>query len=350
MQFPGFWLFICIILGHHGSLDAPSPWDLPVWAITGLPNVKGFLMPPPNARFRKPQFGLMLAVWTVGGLCLVGSPLVLGYQNPPNVLRIGSSSSLAPQNSDKMKDEAGVATLKDFIKEETGFNNEIVQEKDWRELADKMAKGQVHLGVFQGYEFAWAQEKTPKLKPLALAVDVYTYPVAYVIVKKENSAKKFADLKGQSLALPNTGQRYLNLFVETQVNGKLDTFFSKAKPYTNVEDAIDDVVDGVIQAVVADRALLEAYKSSKPGRFKQLKDVAHSQPFPPALIAYYDNGLDNDTLRRFETGVLGANKKEKGQTLLSLFKLTGFEKVPADFGKIIAQTQKDYPAPNSAAK
>ena len=42
-----------------------------------------------------------------------------------------------------------------------------------RELADKMTKGELQLGVFQGYEFAWAQEKQPQLKPLALAVNVY---------------------------------------------------------------------------------------------------------------------------------------------------------------------------------
>jgi hypothetical protein len=77
-----------------------------------------------------------------------------------------------------------------------------------------------------------------------------------------------------------------------------------------------------------------------------LKEVAHSQPFPAALVAYYENIVDHGTLQRFHLGLLSAHNKEKGKTMLTLSKLTGFEKVPADFGKIIAQTRKNYPPPS----
>ena len=39
-------------------------------------------------------------------------------------------------------------------------------------------------------------------------------------------------------------------------------------------------------------------------------------------------------------------KKEKGETMLTLFHLTGFERPPEDFGKVLAQTRKDYPPEN----
>src|SRR5205823_14458272 len=102
-------------------------------------------------------------------------------------------------------------------------------------------------------------------------------------------------------------------------------------------------VDGAVQAAVADRAALEAYKQRKPGRFKQIKEVAHSQPFPPPVVAYYGNYLDAATLKRFEDGLLGAAKKEKGQTTLTLFHLTGFERPAADFAKVLADSRKNYP-------
>jgi hypothetical protein len=40
---------------------------------------------------------------------------------------------------------------------------------------------------------------------------------------------------------------------------------------------------------------------------------------------------------------MAANKKEKGQTLLTFFRLTGFEGVPKDFEQIVAATNKAYP-------
>jgi ABC-type phosphate/phosphonate transport system substrate-binding protein len=314
--------------------------------------MEGAVMALLNVPVKQPGLGFIFLGGALAGLLAAAGAAVQGQQAKFEVLRIGTSGTVGADMPDKKKDDAALETLKGFIKEETGFDNEIIQEKNWRELVDKLARGQVQLGVFQGYEFAWAVEKTPDLKPLALAVNVYLYPIAYVIVKKDNPAKDFAGLQSQTLAVPNTDQRFLRLFVsrQSQAHGKsLDTFFSKITSRDNVEDALDDVVDGVVQAVVADRAALEAYKRRKPGRFSQLKEVAHSQPFPPALVAYYGNHVDSATLQRFQVGLLEAQNKEKGQTMLTLFKLTGFEKVSADFGKIIAQTQKDYPPPSVKA-
>src|ERR1700730_2616812 len=108
-----------------------------------------------------------------------------------DILRIGTSGRL----SSEKKEESALETLKAFIQEETGLTNEIVRLKDWRELTDKMVKGELHLGVYQGYEFAWAHEKHPQLKPLALAVNVYRYPVAYVVTQRDNPAKDVAGLQ-----------------------------------------------------------------------------------------------------------------------------------------------------------
>ncbi len=266
-------------------------------------------------------------------------------------LHIGTSGTLTGASG--AREKAGLETLRMFIKEETGLNNDILRQKDWQELTEKMAKGELQLGAFQGYEFAWASEGKPKLKPLAVAVNVYRYPVAYVVAPRVGKAGTFADLKGQSIAVPETGQGFLRLFVDRQseANGKKAAeFFSKIAAPDNVEDALDAAVDGKVQAAVADRAALEAYKQRKPGRFNRLKEIARSQPFPPGVIAYYDTTLDEATLNRFKTGLLGATKKEKGQTLLSLFRITGFEAVPDDFDKVLAQTRKVYPPRAAAGK
>jgi ABC-type phosphate/phosphonate transport system substrate-binding protein len=292
-----------------------------------------------GAPSRCPYLGLVLAASALATLLAVSGASSDERQAKVDVLRIGTSGALTEE---KLEDSA-METLKGFIKEETGFENEIVRMKDWREVAEKMAKGDLHLGVFQGYEYAWAQEKYPELKPLGLAVNVYTYPVAYVVTQRDSKGKGFGDLQGQSFSIPATGQRYLRLFVERQcepLGKKVDAFFSKITTPDNVEDALDDVVDGTVGGVVVDRAGLEAFKRRKPGRFNKLKEVARSDPFPPPLVAYHGKTLDDATRERFRTALLNANKKEKGEMMLTLFRLTGFVAVPDDFDKVATQTRK----------
>jgi ABC-type phosphate/phosphonate transport system substrate-binding protein len=282
---------------------------------------------------------------------VVAASGVFGQQAKVDALHIGTSGSVTSETS-KDKEKSALELLHGFLKDETGFDNEVQRQKSWRELADKMAGGQLQLGVFQGYEFAWARAKHSTLKPLAVAVDVYTFPVVYVVARKDDPAANFAGLQGQSLSLPAVGRSYLNLFVErqSQAQGKdLKSFFAKVVSPDNYEDALDDVVDGVVQAAVVDRSGLEAFKRRKPARFNRLKDVARSEPLPPGVIAFQDGALEQATLQRFRDGLLNAAKKEKGRTLLTYFRLTGFAEVPRDFDQVLARAVKDYP-PSSGKK
>jgi ABC-type phosphate/phosphonate transport system substrate-binding protein len=285
-------------------------------------------------------------------LGLVGALAPAQQPRKVDVLRIGTSGRLAVDESGD-KQEGALETLRGFIKSETGFDNEILPQRNYLELAEKLASGQLNLGVFQGFEFAWAQEGHSDFRPLAIAVNVYPYRYAHVLVRQDSKVADFAGLQGQALALPQIGQEHLRLFVErhSQAAGKpLEAFFSRVTNPTNIEDAVDDVVDRQVQATVVDRVGLEAYRRRKPGRFNQLKEVARSEPFPPPLVAYVEGHLDKATLQRFQDGLLNARKKEKGQRLLNLFKLTGFAAVPAHFDQVLAETRKTYPPSGNGAK
>jgi ABC-type phosphate/phosphonate transport system substrate-binding protein len=294
----------------------------------------------------------VLAAVGLALLLAVPATVVTGQQEKFDVLRIGSSGTLTGESKGD-KEKSALETLKSFIQDETGYKSEILRQKDWRTLAEKMTKGQLQVGVFQGYEFAWAKEKFPELNPLMLAINVYRYPEVYVVARKNDPAKDFAGLKGQSLAIPAAGQGYLRLFVDRECGKqgtKPEAFFSKIQTPDNFEDALDDMVDGTVKAVVADRAALEGYKRRKPGRFRQLKAVAKSAPLPPTVIAYYDAKLNGATLKRFREGLLNAGKTDKGETMLTFFRLTGFVDVPADFGKVLAASRKEFPPPKGATK
>jgi ABC-type phosphate/phosphonate transport system substrate-binding protein len=283
---------------------------------------------------------LLLAGVLVGLLLLLATD---GRAEKPTVLHIGTSGSLT--GGGRAKEESALKTLKAFIKDETGLTNEVEQEKDWRELAGKMSKGKLHIGIFQGDEFAWAEQKYPELRPLVLAINIDRYPVGYVVTRRDSGVKDISDLKGKTLGMASAAPHFLRTFLGHLCGKKPETFFSKVKTQDNVEDALDDTVDGVVQAVAVDRASLLAYKRRKPGRFRQLRELARSEPFPPVVIAYFDHTLDRSLLHRFRTGLVNANRKEKGRTLLTLFRLTGFQEAPDDFTKVVHRTQKDYPPP-----
>jgi ABC-type phosphate/phosphonate transport system substrate-binding protein len=273
---------------------------------------------------------------------------IAGADGPaPNreFLRIGTSGCLTA-GRDAAVEKAALDELRNLIKTETGLENQIVRQQGWRELADKMTDGQLQLGIFQGYEFAWVQEQRPDFRPLALAVNVDRYPVVNMIARRDNPVHDFAGLEGHSLALADTGQRDLRLFVDrsSKANGKdPESFFSKIIPEDNFEDGLDDVVDNVVQTTVVDQATLEAYERRKPGRFRELKVVVRSQPLPPTVVAYPDKALNDATLRRLREGLLRASSSDKGQTVMGLFRLTGFDAVPADFEQVLAQARKAYP-------
>jgi ABC-type phosphate/phosphonate transport system substrate-binding protein len=294
----------------------------------------------------------LLAGALAAGLVVLGAPAD-GQEASVRVLHIGASSP-STGKPDTRDEKAARKMLGQYIREEIGLRNDITQYKNWRELVDRMKSGKSHLGVFQGFEFAWAKEKEPGLKPLTVIINVDRYPHASLLVSRRSKVRDLAGgLQGKALAVPATGQEHLRLFVERAclAQGKgLEAFFGKVVAPENAEDALDDVFDGKVQAAVVDGASLKAYKRRKPGRFKGLREIARSEPFPPAVVAYYDSFLNPASRQRFRNGLLGADRKRKGRMLLHMFRITGFAAVPADFGKALTRARKAYPAPELAAK
>src|SRR5436305_10657843 len=74
----------------------------------------------------------------------IASTTVSGARDPVSVLRIGTSGALIAAGK---QEATALATLQNFVKTETGLNNEIVRQKDWQQLAEKMAAKEIHIGV-----------------------------------------------------------------------------------------------------------------------------------------------------------------------------------------------------------
>jgi ABC-type phosphate/phosphonate transport system substrate-binding protein len=240
-------------------------------------------------------------------------------------------------------------TLCRYIKNETGLDTEIQTLTDYHELVSKLENGELEVGVFFGYEFAWAEEENAKLKPLALAVNVYPSRYIHVLARHDSPTRDLGGLEGRSLALTqnNPECKYSQFFLERLIRARgkaLQDFFSRLVETTDQETALDDLVDGRVHAAAVDRVALRAYERRKPARFGQIKELLRSMGLPPPVLAFREGTLDPATLKRFQEGLLNARNNREGKRLLTFSRLTGFELAPAEFDRQLAETRKTFPS------
>jgi ABC-type phosphate/phosphonate transport system substrate-binding protein len=220
-------------------------------------------------------------------------------------------------------------------------------------VGQQLASDKFQLAVFHGIEFAWARQKYPELRPLMIAVNQQRHLRAHLVIRADNPAASLKDLKDKPFGLPRQTREHCHLFVERQCrecgNAPV-SFFSKIANPPSAEEALDDVLDGIIQATVVDGVSLDSFKRRKPGRFAKLKDLQVSEVFPAAVVVYRPGTLNEATLKRFSDGLLNTHRTILGRQMLTMWKLTGFEQVPPDYDQNLSEIVKHYPAPVKAPK
>jgi ABC-type phosphate/phosphonate transport system substrate-binding protein len=242
--------------------------------------------------------------------------------------------------------------FRSLMREQTGLEGEIITAGDAFDLGRRLNDKDVQLGVFHGFEFAWAQQKYPDLRPLCLAVNRHRTVRAFLVVRSDSPAASLGDLKGKALSLPRRTREYCHLFLERdcQSCGALPKdFFSKIVNHSNIEDALDDILRDKVQAAVVDTVALETYEQIKSGCFARLKVLKQSEAFPGGVVAYRQGTLDETTLSKFRDGLININQTSRGRDLMALWRLTAFEGMPADFEETLATCLKAFPAPDGAA-
>ncbi len=261
-------------------------------------------------------------------------------------MRVGLTGSLF-----RDMPEALVKTMarpfKSLMESQTGLCGELVTGVKPDELGPRLKDDKLQLAVYQGFEFAWAKEKMPELKPLMIAVNQQKDLHAFVVVRDDGPAK-LADLKGKSIAVPRRTREHCHLFLERHCEalGKPSKeFFGKVLSPFAAEEAVDAVVNGQVDAALADGCFLTWYEKNKPARYAKLRLVEKSEVFPAAVVAYYANALDEATLRRFRDGMLSAKDNPRGVELMTLCQMTSFEPVPEDYDKVCKEIARAYPPP-----
>jgi ABC-type phosphate/phosphonate transport system substrate-binding protein len=238
--------------------------------------------------------------------------------------------------------------LKSLMESQTGLTGTLVPGGECRKLGRQLQDDKFQLAVFHGVEFAWVRQKHPELKPLVVAIRDGQPMYACLVVASDSKVTNLNDLQGKSLAMCRQCREHCRLFLERRCEGcgKCPLkFFAKIETPTDAEDALDDVVDGVVDAALVDGAALDRYKRVKADRFAKLKTAVQSEPFPPAVIAYKPGVLSEETLAKFRDGLITANQNPKGKQLLNMCRINCFQAVPTNYEEMLANIVKAYPPP-----
>ncbi len=240
------------------------------------------------------------------------------------------------------------------MREATGLSGQLIVGGDAFEMAGQLQTGGLQLAVFHSFEFAWAQQKYPELKPLIVALNKHHQVRAFVLVRKDSPHVAFADLKGKNVALPQRSREHCRLYVKQRSYeaGQCppQEFLKELVLSANVETALDELCTGKIEAAVVDSLGLEFYRDLKPGCFARFKVLQESESFPPPVIACKDGTVDDVTLRRLCDGLRNANNLELGREMMKMWKIHSFEPAPPDYADHLASILKAYPAPEPTAK
>ena len=266
---------------------------------------------------------------------------------PSNTIKVGVIGSLFRDLPEPVF-QALAKPLKTLLDSQTGRTSQLVCGGDAEYLGGQLAKDRVQLAVFNGFEFAWARLKYPEIKPLMIAVNQHQHLKAVLVTNRDSPVAMWANLQGKTLALPRLSREHCRLFLERRCEGcgqKAEAFFAQITRSLDVEDALDAVVDGQVNAAVVDGVSLDNFQKRKPGRFARLKIVQESETFPCAVLAYHPGALDETFVKKFRDGMVSTSQTRRGQQLLTLCQLSGFEHIPEDYEQLLTEIARAYPPP-----
>jgi ABC-type phosphate/phosphonate transport system substrate-binding protein len=236
--------------------------------------------------------------------------------------------------------------FQDLMKDQTGLDGEVVMNLEAMSIAKALDEGKLHLGVFQGHEYAWARAKYPNLLPLVCTIERPKEVQAFLLVRHDSKAVNLGDLKGSKLALGTSVKDHARLFLEKRRADEMGGGnFGSTEEVATVHDAIHKVIKGEADLTAADFAAWNYFQKLYPGLSQNLKVLARSEMFPPMILAYKKGAVDDAILKNFREGFQTAHQTAKGARMMTAIRIERFEAIPDGFDDAVKACLKAYPRP-----
>jgi ABC-type phosphate/phosphonate transport system substrate-binding protein len=233
-----------------------------------------------------------------------------------------------------------------LMEKQSGLTGEVEICPDALTMAKKLHDQKLEIGVFHGFEYAWAKSKYNDLVPISVAVPQGKIVQAHLVVHADSPLKKIAELEGESILIPRGAKAHCLLYLEKARSGIAKTH-ARTVPKTGMtpEEVLNAVAMGEQPAALVDAASLVGYQSLQPGAAKQLRILASSELFPQSLLAARKGGLSDATITRLREGLTTAHKTAQYKPLMMMWNLQGFEEIPTTYENDLQKCLLNYPVP-----
>jgi ABC-type phosphate/phosphonate transport system substrate-binding protein len=280
-----------------------------------------------------------------GIVILAGTSVRVRAAEPVGELKIGMVQGMFRDVQPAMV-QALAKPFRDLMLKQVGYSGDVEILDDPLALAERLRENKVQLGVFHGFEFAWAQQKCDDLVPLIVTQPPGGKVQAMVLVHKNCEAQTLADLKTEGVVIPRGAKAHTLAFFSKARNG-FDDMVAKPTPKTTQtpEDVLNSVVRGDVKAALVDVCAWEGYRLLQPGASKSLKILTSSETFPPAVVCYRKGTISDTEAARIRKSLTAASKTTSGKMLMTMWNLKGFEEPPSDYQTSLDTILKAYPLP-----
>lgn len=280
-------------------------------------------------------------------LVLVSSPPAAPAADPTGELKIGMLSGMF-RDQQPVVIQALAKPFRDLMTKHTGYTGDVEVVDDPHTLTDRLKENKVQLGVYHGFEFAWAQKKCDDLVPLIVTCPPGGCVQGLVVVPADCPAKSLSDLKDSDVFIPRGAKAHTLVFLDKLRDGLGD---DDAKPAAKTDQTPEDVLNlvatGKAKAALVDGCAWEGYKVLHPGGSKALKVLAKSEEFPPAVVCYRKGTLTDAQVKQLREGLTASSKTPTGKMLMTLWNLKGFEAPPKGYQTALDDILKAYPTPKA---
>jgi ABC-type phosphate/phosphonate transport system substrate-binding protein len=250
-------------------------------------------------------------------------------------------SVFAGQERDKVVQQ--IRPFADLVQRDTG-TKATFDIASYKEMVPAFSRGEIQLVILTGLEYGWVRAKNDQARALVHASIDSGATQTVVVVGQNEKAADLKELGGATVALPERVPYLTEHYIKSVMGKPIEESF-KVQRADNVDDALENVIDGKVQAAIVTKANIAVFAERKPGRYRRLKVLHQSPEFPPATVMYHTKYADKAALRRFEDALLRSTQNVEGQRVLTLYKLKGFEELPTNFDAKVAAIVKQFPEP-----
>ena len=222
--------------------------------------------------------------------------------------------------------------LVDYLKEKTGIKINIYISKNYNDLVEKLAAGEVEIGQLSPLAYVNAKNKIPNLVLLAgqIAEGGMEDYVGYILSKRDFKANSLKELKGKSFAFvdKNSASGYLYpLSLVLDMNVLPEEFFSKVVFSGNHIHSISMVLNGEVEAAATYSGAMEIARA-KGLNVADLSIIAKTQRIPYDALCILDK-IPMLLITKLRTAMLNLNTRtEEGRVVLSAgCEINGYIKV-----------------------